>query len=458
MSEALQLALVRRGGLRLAIETAVIEEVVHRPRDLGPLPLARPSVLGAFTHRGEAVAVLDLELLDVSSPSGHLSPVEYAVVLRHAGCRVALAADELLSVVAAEPAQVGALEIPPATGLYRRLYSPPSGPVAAILEPDALLALADAHLVRAGAAAATGAAASSHRFVVVACAGRRYAVDLTAVQSVDRRPEDLEAPFCHPVIRGFHRLDDTHVPVASLAAQLGYTVPDSASAEGCWIMLARGARRVAFLIDRPLTVATVAADRLSHTSENDAERFEAGCFSDREGTVVILDDADLLTAVSPEESSGDDATVDAVETDEVTAQFLVFRVGGRCFASHLAVLAKVFELSADATPASSAIAADDLVADRDGAVRLVDLGARLGLVAAQPGPGTPVLVVELPAGRVGLIVERIERLHTTVARPMPASWRSRPGQERWMKHMVRIRASDIDVTAPVLDLAAIVAA
>jgi purine-binding chemotaxis protein CheW len=180
--------LVTLGGATLAIPLAALREVVPRPADLLPLPVAAPGLAGALVLRDLVVPVIDLRERLGMAVDGTSPPL--VVLLADEG--------ELLGVLADGIAGIAAVDAADAVALRARTPGDPTlvshavprrdgGGAVAVLDVGGVFALPAVPAVRertvVDASAGDGRPSAALRhFVVVRCEDHVLALDVADVQ------------------------------------------------------------------------------------------------------------------------------------------------------------------------------------------------------------------------------------------------------------------------------------
>jgi len=466
MAATRAIGLFRIGNVDFALPAEAIAEVLAAPADLADFPQAPRHVRGAFNHRGRALPMVDLGGILRPEGAAETAPGPYALVLRTGGGRLAVQVDAVRGVVQAEAERFTPLASAGPRGLFQRAYTPPDGGrIAVLLELPALAALdgvsvAADEAATAEAVAGNRADATGQSMVVFRIGAVCHGLPAAQVGAVERRPEVLGSPLGGGMIAGYHRLRGRFVPVVRTAQLLGST----GGTDGRFAVIVQaGERAAALLVDEIVAVEPVAAHRREGLPEGAVVRPDlfAGCWSRPDGEIALwLDGAVLAAEVGAPPLGEDGAEASGVAATGAEAgpleQFLVFRCNGWTFAAVLRDLDAVIRV-------------EDGVVDlrRDGqdlagmctshgrTVRLVDLGRVLG--AAEPAmlSGGMAICVAAAGGRVGFLVQTVDLLVTTRARPWTGARPGGSGRVPPIRLTIPVKRAAGDRTAGVLDLGAL---
>lgn len=468
MSAITALGLVRIADLEVAVPATLISEIVAGPIDVSPFPAAPRHVRGAFARHGSPVPVLDLAaLLGRDREPSVGNALGFALIIRLPRGRFAVEVDAVLGVV--RPAEKDVTDVDASPGevpaLFDRLYTHPvTQRVSAILDLEAILRIHELHTaIDAGPVTDPGAEiAGRGSFLTFLLQGRVYAFAMGHVRHVGLRTGELDSALQGRIVRGFHRVQESTLPVVDLLALLG-TAPAGASSPlgPCFLVVEKGGRSFAVCVDQLKAIETVAADRIDPVSA--LGRTEAkglrGSFVDRHGQVVLVADADDLLARIEVVDQGT-RPGDAVSSGLIVAAAsppvhqLVYRVGTTRLATPLASLHAVLHVPETRTDTrGEGGAAVGFCTQGGRTVSLIDLACLLGRDPVPLTTGQPVLVVDGGEGLRGYVVEAIEFMQLASLLPLPFPDRSFHGVIPPFTQMIRARGDGRDFAACVLDLA-----
>lgn len=447
------LGLVRIGTVDLAIPAGLIQEVVLGPISISALPHAPHHVLGAFALGGQPVPVIDLAPLIRPAAAALARPVDYALVIHHAGGRFAIQVDEVIGFFPAPPETITELTALQDKGLFSQVHTcAKTGRVAALLEIETVLALEG---VRSAvnperAAAAAAMALPEHRAPLVlfrvgnACLG----IDAAIVQHVIARPAQIDSPLENPVMQGFQFFRGSAWPVIDPARLL--ELPVSNAAQTRHLLFCEGDRPAGFDIDELIGIDRQPPASFSEVpggATGEISRF-AGSYVHRDhGLVLVLDMARLL-ADFPAMETRHLASAAPID-NSAERRYLIYQCGGAMFATSLEELEAVAPLPTNRIAAGDQ--GEEIASHAGQPITLIDLAAQLGL-ATLVSPSSVLLCVRSKDGLSGFIVDRAVMLRSVRPQPLAAHLSSRrPGLPQ-ISEVISVRENDRPRTACVLSL------
>jgi purine-binding chemotaxis protein CheW len=447
--------LMRLCGRDLAIRAASIREVVPLPVTLHADFSGADVCAGTIVIRGRAIPVLDIARhFGLDRPAGATGIV---VVLRAGKALVGLVMDMVSGLARIAADQVQSLTV--AGDRHRPLVT--SG----FLHGEALFGLIDEQAVFAlpGVTHATEAGLDEQRaasprgaVVLVSVADIQIAIDTAFV--VATVPGDTITPSPEPggPWRGVVRYLDREVPVIEDLALFGLT-GRAAEGRGCAVVIVQldEHRMLGVRIDRIRRILPLGPRSVQPLSAELRARLPLfkGAAIDHEGRQNLMLDHDavrqsaaLRTMAALTRRTGDAPVGQpgAASSGEQQA-FVVFRAGRGHGAASLASVKQIVPFPADTVPVRCAGSALCGIASYGGApLPLFELAG-----AQDDGggdrSGRMILVVESDGACNGLVVERLETIARTVARPRPAA---APG------HFIHAQVDGRPTAITVCDLAA----
>ena len=471
MTASHTLGLVRIGAIDLAVPAALIEEVVRGPLELSVFPQAPLHVLGAFALRGAPVPVVDLAvLIKPQRQSEPARPVDFAIVINHAGGRFAIQVDAVLGVVNALAETITAVGAcsEHGYGLFSQLYTPSSGGrVAALLDLDALLAVEGVRSAATRVAVMhdvdTGALGRVGPYVLFRVVGVCLALESVVVRQVERRAGVLDSTLDHPLLLGFHRLRGELMAVINLAGLLGLPASRAAAGAGHFLVIesADGGGAIALCVDEIVTVEALReADVQPISAEGGvvhAECFAGNVVRPQHGVVMVLKSAELLRAVSIfERADVLDENRQGRSRDKVLeapVHHLVYRAGGFFLATPLIEIEAVASVPSDYVDMREGGRPLVGMCSRNGRpVKLIDLAMLFGSSPLAIVGGMMMVVTNTGQGLQGYVVESVDFMQTAVPRPLPHPDRRSHGEVPPFRQMIRTRGEGREKAACVLNL------
>lgn len=334
----------RVDGQNCALDAALIREVARMPR-VCRVPNAPPTLLGLANLRGSVIPVLSMaRMLDreAAAPS--------RIIVVELGEKVGLAVDDANQALA--PGQARDAKVIDVAGLIAR-HIP-------------------AKAERRARVAGTGVVSPREhidesetiKLVAFAIGNQEFAMPLATVDEVLRLPHDIAVvPAADEVVVGSATVRGTVLPLLSLRALLA--LPAVGDRPRTRVLVVRiGSQRVGLLVDTIRSILLVPETMVDAVpqvlSRGQAEaRIQAICRLDNGERLVSVLAADQIlrddiTARLMQSGSGeqDDMAQDDVaqdESDTVTEQFLLFRIGDEEFGMPIGAVEEVAPLPSQLT-------------------------------------------------------------------------------------------------------------
>ncbi|MES1951626.1 hypothetical protein S4A8_12267 [Salinisphaera sp. S4-8] len=413
------------GDGEVAFELDSLREVVALQQPLARLPRTPAWVSGSFTLRGAQIPTVDLAALMGNGQPSSTDEQRYVVaVLASGGRRFGVLVDRVGDVISIDGEQLNTLDRADsderllAAHVFCRIQS--DTPIY-VLDIEALLAIEGMVHVsdeagRKARAARTGnyARETARKRAVIACAGPlTFAVDADVVREI-AACQDLSKPAV--AIAGYlgnHRLRDDLVPVFDARSLLGEAPATQPPAQ--LLVIDTGQGKLALAVEHIQSMATYQSQDclpLSGAADQLRDSVVAGLLS-RPGQA----DALMLShsALFAREELANIARVHAELNQDMLQQrqssglawrrfaFLHFQVAGE-FVVWLDQLEAVLPMPEHYAPLGHASVFEGVFRHLGALVNLVDLRRLLGREQAAGGD-CRVLVVPVPAGRIGFIVD-----------------------------------------------------
>ena len=412
------------GDSEVAFELDSLREVVALQQPLARLPRTPAWVSGSFTLRGAQIPTVDLAALMGNGQPSSSDEQRYVVaVLASGGRRFGVLVDRVGDVISIEGEQLNTLDRAHsderllAAHVFCRTQS--DTPIY-VLDMEALLAIEGMVHVsdeagRKARAARTGnyARASGRKRAVIACSGSlTFAVDADVVREIAACQELVKPAVAIAGYLGNHRLRDDLVPVFDARALLGETPVTQLPAQ--LLVIDTGQGKLALAVAHIQSMATYESEDclpLSGPPDQLRDSVVAGLLS-RPGQP----DALMLShrALFAREALANIARVHAELNQDMQQRqssshawrrfaFLHFQVAGE-FVVWLDQLEAVLPMPEHYAPLGHATVFEGVFRHLGALVNLVDLRRLLGRGQAA-GADCRVLVVPVPAGRIGFIVD-----------------------------------------------------
>ena len=414
---------------------------------------------------GHKVPLVHLDRCD----SGRGGRCSYALVIRHASRRFAIALEALYGVVVANDTEFVEMSgTAPAAG-QRQCYRGADGHREfSLIDLDTLAERfsTGVEVENTGSEMKIGSETPLSGHVVFHSGGGVYGLAIETVSRVETWPPVLETPLCHPFIEGFHGFRGYNQPVANLLDLLRSGATTEEPGERKILLLRHERYSLALLVGSILGIERVQASQIKPlpASGDNPGGFLAGVFQGREyGTISVLSpevlvgrvgwvDAEFSTSAQEGERKQEDRGEGTVA--DQASQFLVFTVSGFTLAARLIDFEAVIALPADFVsddPNGGSVAGSCMRMGKK--VAVLDMGLLLGAhPVAHLRPGSPLLCVATEAGSIGFAVDSIDRLQTARTTPLPCRDLRIHGLVPAFTSMIRVRAAAVDRAACVIDM------
>jgi chemotaxis signal transduction protein len=408
----------------VAFDVASLREVVSLEQPPAPMPRAPSWLIGSFSLRGVQIPTVDLAaLLNLPCgprPDGAMLTV---AVLANRGCRFAVLVDRVGDVISVDAQALNALA---GTDSDARLFAahvfcrPGADKPVYVLDIEALLDLDDMVYVsdeagRDARAARTGnyARTATRRRAVIASSGNlTLAVDADVVREIADCHTLDEPAVAIAGYLGNHRLRGDTVPVFDARVLMGQSPATSAASQ--MVVLDTGQGNIALAVEHILSMVDYQPQDclpLAGPSGHSSDQVLAGLLSRPD-----MPDALMLShaALFAREELANIARVHAELNHAVHERkrngvawrrfaFLHFEAAGE-FVVLLDQLEAVLSMPAQYSPLGHAGVFEGVFRHLDQLVTLVDLRRLLGRPTSERAD-CQVLVVAVPAGRIGFMVD-----------------------------------------------------
>jgi len=432
----------RSEGRLYAVAAHRISEVV-RMAPLARVPQAPKSLLGLANLRGMVVPVAGVRSLMGRSEIA-VSDRSRLVVLGGT-TPVALAVDEVASLVTVESGMIGSSEAELSAEAEERLsgaFKSDAG-VTKILNIEALLALAFPREGPMRASAGPGLKAASavaapaiarRRLVTFDVAGQEYALSLDVVREIVIAPDDLAmVPGGDEAVRGIMAYREGLLPLLSLRVLLGVG-GEGLKGSGKVIVAVIGDTVVGLIADGARSILSVDPQRvepaprlLSARAGGESqirEIYRAG-----HGRLIsilapeTLFREDVMQKLSQTKADATAAGPAVADTSSAELRFLVFRLDGNEFALPIDAVDEVARVPGQITRLPKTPKFLEGVVNLRGMVLpVVDQRRRFDMPPSDGGAARRLVVVTSGAHRAGLIVDSV----TEVLRCAPAAVQPAP--------------------------------
>jgi purine-binding chemotaxis protein CheW len=402
----------RVDGQSFALGTETIWEVARMPR-ISRVPNAPASLLGLANLRGSVIPVLSMARLlnlDAAAPT--------RIIVIDVGERVGLAVDDARQALASDDVR-GAKEIDAAELVARNMPAKVErrsrGTGTGVLSPDEHTDEID-----------------TIALLAFAIGNQEFAMPLAVVEEVLRLPQDIAVmPDADDVVVGSAAVRGAVLPLLSLRALLALPAVDD-SPRIRVLVVRIGSHRVGLLVDEMrsiLRIPETMVDAIPQVlSRGQAEaRIQAICRLDEGERLVSILAADQLlrddiTARLLQDDAREHDQMAQDESDTVTEQFLLFRIGDEEFGMPIGAVDEVAQLPAKLTPLPKAPAFVLGVMNLRGQViPVIDQAQRFGADASQASRRRVIVtkIGELQAGFLVDAVSEVVRVTADALRTAP---------------------------------------
>jgi purine-binding chemotaxis protein CheW len=416
-----------------------VQEITRVP-EVVRVPRSPQSLAGLANLRGTVLPVADLRRL---MRFAHAPPSDAArVVVLDRGFPIGFLVDGMTSLVSVaasrvEPPDQVASDVD-ATVLQGMFKSADGSSATRILDPDALLRrdfgqrrqstgiFASRPAATASARTAEEKAADEGTLVLVSFElGRQeYALPLDRVREIVPLPEAVSpVPRAETAVLGVTTIRDELIPLLSLHALLGFSVPESHEERPRVLVVSYGDKAVGLVADRTREILRVAPGLVDPvpamlTRGQGTAELQAICRLDGGRRLVSVLSPDRLfrhDVLSDAIAEGADARETEMAGDAVGAddeqQFIVFRLDREEYAVPIAAVDEVTRRPDELTRVPKAPAFIEGVINLRGAViPVVDQRRRFDLPAAPPSSRQRIIVITLDGLRAGFLVDAASEL------------------------------------------------
>lgn len=426
----LEVGLMQLCGRDLAVPAASVREVVPMPERLHPSFSAAAASLGSVVIRGRVIPVLD-----IAERLGFARTGEAAVILilRHEGALVGLIMD-MVSGLAKVPTTLVQPFTVARSGVDELVSSsfPHEDRLVGLIDPAAVFALPGVPLAREVAPHGGSARlAMRNSVVLISVANANLALDASVVVATVPSTHVRPSPVPGSKWVGIVEYVGQEVPVVDDLELFGLSGRAADSTSSAVVILRCGGKNMLGLkidrIRRILPVDSTSVLPLSQTLSGKLSLF-AGAVVDHEGRQNLLLDRDALVRCEPlamigalsraPTSVGPPLVPGARDAGE-RQPFLVFRAGDKRRASPLAAVKQVIPLSQGCTGVRRPGSALQGIDSYNGApLPLLDLSDGNCDPCIRPS-NRVVLVIEAEGRYQGLIVDKLETVARSIAKPLP---------------------------------------
>ena len=417
------------GPAQVALPMDALREVIPSPARFSALPVTTIGLLGAFTLRGQVVAVLDLRLL-LGQPAPR-EPGQVVVLVRHADTVLGLLVDGVRGLTRLAAGRLNRMDFNGAELLFRGCFErAEDGSVVSVLDAAALMRLPGVPLLREAKPgdARPGQHLTRRSLMLVRCGEIGLAIGVTEIHAtlpqVTLKPSSIEGRVCHGVIEHAGVQLPAVDPLALL--ELGARPADEPSQA---LLLRYEAGLVALLVSRVIDIVQVPESdllMLPPLAVRRPELFRALLNVPDHGqhlllgTGVLQDHADLqgLARLNVRIQAGTGtnraAIASSTAADTGGDAVITYDIGTEV-ASLLSQVSEVLPLPTETVhPASGHPAVMGIFSHRGRSVTLVCLASLLG-GRSRPDPATArVLLVRQGDGTFGFVVPRLCNIEHTL--------------------------------------------
>lgn len=432
---------------------------VCRLRELQPLLISSPALLGGLNLRGHMIPVLDLRGL-----CGFLAQDrgDFAVIVRREGRLVAFPVDEVIGIARIAADKVQDLDGVGAQSCVRSVFLDGVRSIS-IIGLDGIFAMPDVLSVAAPQIVQTRVDDAEREPVLIfAVGGARFAVRAEDVYgTVPRQSIEVNAitsGFCMGSIT-YHK---RRVPVLNSAAVFGLGMLQEKSQTEVVVLRCEGGRLLGLAVDSIQDVRAVDTRQIMAIPRTIGigGDFFSGVLVREDGAQIytisisrFLADARIasITGLSTPVSPGADGSMAgaaAIARGEVE-RYLVFQAG-RVFAAPLSQVSCILQPPGQVVPMTHPIMGlEGFFARAQATVPLVDLNTRLGLATSQTGLERVLLVGE-GEQMLGFRVERVFSIENS-------AWvlKGLPSEGEGAEPLVQLGRGEDRKALPVLNLEAL---